>query len=136
MNLFARALAGDNLTPFERAALKLLEGLACAAAVAVLPIIADALSSHDAVDWTAIARTALAAAAVAVLLAFVKYCKAHGDDPLLQVAGQAAQNEADSLSAANGLNEAVEEVAVNQALDASGLLDSEPVPPAVAPVAP
>jgi len=79
--LFRRARAYAALTPGERALLKLLEGLACAALVAALPILADALA-RGAVNWPDIARAALAASAVAVLLALAKYAKAHGDPAL------------------------------------------------------
>lgn len=80
-SLFRRARAYSSLTPAERALLKLLEGLACVALVAALPIVASALS-HGAVNWPDVARAALAAAAVAVLLALAKYAKAHGDPAL------------------------------------------------------
>lgn len=76
-----RARRYAALTPGERAVLRLIEGLACAALVAMLPIVADALG-RTAVDWGNVARAALAAAAVAVLMALSKYYKAHGD-PLL-----------------------------------------------------
>lgn len=79
--LFRRARAYADLTPAERAVLKLLEGLACAALVVALPIVAGALS-RGAVSWPDVGRAALAAAAVAVLLALAKYAKAHGDPAL------------------------------------------------------
>jgi hypothetical protein len=79
--LFARARNNLALAPAERALLKLIEGLACAALVAALPILADALG-HGAVDWAAVGRTALAAGATAALVALLKYCKAFGDPPL------------------------------------------------------
>jgi hypothetical protein len=55
--------------------------LAATALVAALPIVAQALSDGT-LDWGNVARTALAAAAVAVLLALVKYARAFGDPPL------------------------------------------------------
>lgn len=79
--LFARARAYAPLTPGERALLRLIEGLACAALVAALPIVAGALA-HGPVRWDDVARTALAAAAVAVLLALAKYARAQGDPAL------------------------------------------------------
>jgi hypothetical protein len=79
--LFARSRAYAPLTPAERALLRLLEGLLCAALVAALPILADALSRAS-VNWGDVARTALAAAAVAILLALAKYARAHGDPAL------------------------------------------------------
>lgn len=80
-NLFVRAAQRQTLTPAERALLRLVEGLAATALVAALPIMAQALS-QGALNWGDVARTALAAAAVAVLLALVKYARAFGDPPL------------------------------------------------------
>jgi hypothetical protein len=91
-NLFARAAQRQTLTPAERALLRLVEGLAATALVAALPIVAQALSD-GAMDWGNVARTALAAAAVAVLLALVKYAKAFGDPPL-EGAGDGASSVA------------------------------------------
>ncbi len=51
------------------------------ALVAALPIVAQALSQGRA-NFGDVARTALAAAAVAVLLALVKYARAFGDPPM------------------------------------------------------
>lgn len=79
--LFARARAYAPLTPGERALLRLIEGLACAALVAALPVVADALG-HGSVRWDDVVRTALAAAGVAVLLALAKYARAQGDPAL------------------------------------------------------
>jgi hypothetical protein len=85
-NLFARAAQRQTLTPAERALLRLVEGLACTALVAALPILAQAL----------------AAAAVAVLLALVKYAKAFGDPPL-DGAGEGTQSGAASEPGRNDL---------------------------------
>jgi hypothetical protein len=85
-NIFARARAYASLTPAERALLKLIEGLICAALVAALPIVADALS-HGGVDWPAILRAALAAASVAILMALTKYARAQADPVLATAAG-------------------------------------------------
>lgn len=79
--LFGRARAYAPLTPAERAVLRLFEGLACAALVAALPVIAQALA-HGPVNWPDVGRAALAAGAVAVLLALAKYARAHGDPAL------------------------------------------------------
>lgn len=43
VRLFMQARTNAPLAPAERALLKLIEGLACAALVAALPIVADAL---------------------------------------------------------------------------------------------
>lgn len=78
--LFAQARNHALLAPGERALLKLIEGLACAALVAALPIVASALG-HGGVNWSDVGRTALAAGATAALMALIKYCKAWGDPP-------------------------------------------------------
>jgi len=80
-SLVRRAQAYAALTPGERALLRLAEGLLCAALVAALPIIADALG-RQAVNWGDVGRAALAAGATAALLALNKYLRAHGDPPL------------------------------------------------------
>ncbi|HST89879.1 MAG TPA: hypothetical protein VLJ14_16015 [Ktedonobacterales bacterium] len=80
-NIFARARAYASLTPAERALLKLIEGLICAALVAALPIVAEALS-RGGVDWSSIMRAALAAASVAILMALTKYARAQADPAL------------------------------------------------------
>jgi hypothetical protein len=90
-SLFCRARAYSSLTPAERALLTLLEGLACAALVAALPIVAAVLS-HGAVNWPDVARAALAAAAVATLLALATYAKAHGDPTLGDILAAAASS--------------------------------------------
>lgn len=79
--IFIQARNHMQLTPSERALLRLIEGLACAALIAALPIVADGLSGGN-VNWGDIGRTALAAGATAALLALIKYCKAYGDPPL------------------------------------------------------
>src|SRR5258708_3891085 len=89
-----RKLLYSSLTPAERALLKLLEGLACAALVAALPIVASALS-HNAVNWPDVARAALAAVTAAVFLAlakYAKYAKAHGDPALGDILVSAASS--------------------------------------------
>ncbi|MFI5272069.1 MAG: hypothetical protein ACHQ4H_03440 [Ktedonobacterales bacterium] len=96
--LFLRARSYAPLTPAERALLRLLEGLVCAALVAALPVLAQALS-HGAINWADVARAALAAAAVAVLLALAKYARAHGDPVLGQALGGALAASASALAA-------------------------------------
>lgn len=99
--LFARARAYAPLTPGERALLRLIEGLTCAALVAALPVVASALG-HGPVRWDDVARTVLAAAAVAVLLALAKYARAQGDPALgtalAEVAGALNPHPASSAS--------------------------------------
>jgi hypothetical protein len=86
-NLLRRARAHATLTPAERALLRLGEGLLCAGLVAALPVVAEALARQS-VDWSAVGRAALAAAATAILLALNKYLNAHSDPPLTE--GQAS----------------------------------------------
>lgn len=99
-SLFARARAYLPLSPAERAVLKLVEGLICVAFVAALPVVADALSRQS-VAWSDVARAALAAAAVAVLLALAKYARAHGDPTLAATFAAAATG----LSRSAGLSD-------------------------------
>lgn len=80
-DLLQRARARAALTPAERALLRLAEGLLCAGLVAAAPIIAQALGQQS-VNWSDVARAALAAAATAILLALAKYAHAQGDPPL------------------------------------------------------
>lgn len=122
MNIFQKAAAGVNLTPGQRAFLKLVEGLAVAFLVAAAPVVADALSSHGTVVWSDALRTALAAGAVAVILSIIKYAKAHGDSPLIQPLLGVLQSAADRLTEANGLNEPVIEAEIDGTSD-------EPQPP-------
>jgi hypothetical protein len=98
-NVFARAAQRQMLTPAERALLRLVEGLAATALVAALPIVAQALSD-GALDWGNVMRTALAAGAVAVLLALVKYARAFGDPP-----PEGAGNAASGVAAEPGQND-------------------------------
>lgn len=113
MNLFQKAAAGMNLTPGQRAFLKLVEALGVAFLVAAAPVVADALSSHGTVVWSDALRTALAAGAVAVILSIIKYGKAHGDSPLIQPLLGVLQSAADRLTEANGLNEPVIEARID-----------------------
>lgn len=88
-NLLRRARAHATLTPGERALLRLGEGLLCAGLVAALPVVAEALARQS-VDWSAVGRAALAAAATAILLALNKYLNAHSDPPLTEGAASSA----------------------------------------------
>lgn len=86
-SIFSQARTGAPLTPMQRAMLRLVEGLAAVALVAVLPIVASALSQSSP-NWSDVAREALAAAGVALALAVLKYAKAQGD-PLLSTVADA-----------------------------------------------
>lgn len=82
-NMFARASAGLNLTPMERAALRMLEGLAATAVVAGITAAAPLLAGGS-VDWANVGHVALAAGITAALLAILKYAKAFGDAPITE----------------------------------------------------
>ena len=99
-NLFALARIGANLTPGQRAFLKLVEGFCVAGVVAATPVVASLLSRQG-VAWQDVARIAVAAFLTAALLAASKYYKAQGDAPLSQVLTLAAQ-EAQTLGGAAG----------------------------------
>jgi hypothetical protein len=89
MSLFARARAQLNLSPGERALLKLVEGAVLAGIVAALPVVAQLLAQQR-VNWTEVARIAGATFAVAALMALAKFYKAQGDQPLEEVVSLAA----------------------------------------------
>lgn len=115
MNIFQRAQQGLNLTPAQRAFLKLVEGLVIAAIVTSIPIIGSAVATHlkeGSVDWGSIALFSLGTFSTVFAAAVVKYCKAHGDSPLAQLVGGVAQNVEDRLSAQFGLNETVIEAEI------------------------
>lgn len=81
MTTLAKARANLNLTPAERAFLKLVEGSIVAGIIAALPVIAQALATQR-IDWAQALRTTIATFAVAGLLAVTKYLKAQNDPPL------------------------------------------------------
>ena len=81
MSVFARARANLNLTPAERALLRLVKLCVVAGLIAALPILAQALSGQ-ALDWASVGRTALAAFGVAALGALLKWVTSQADAPL------------------------------------------------------
>lgn len=91
MNVFAQARNNLNLTPGQRAFLKLVEGFLVAGVIAALPIISQALAAQS-INWSQVLRTAAAAFSVAVLLALTKYLKAQNDPPLNTVAATVTQS--------------------------------------------
>lgn len=104
-NIYSRARQRQSLTPGERAFLKLLQGLLCAALVAALPTIAAAFGSAN-VSWSDVIRTALAAGAVAVLLTFAKYLTAQGDPFLGDALTQGAARISSAATSAPQANAA------------------------------
>jgi len=114
--LWRRAACHQSLTPGERAALRLIEGLICAALVAALPVVADALGSAS-INWGDVGRAALAAACVAVLLALAKYAKAHGDPEL----GEALAEIGGEIGKKTGVPQANRPTAVADGSNAASL---------------
>jgi hypothetical protein len=62
-SLFARAVNGDNVSPGERALLKLVQGLIVTALAAACTAAAQFLSASSVVDWRKVASVAGVAAA-------------------------------------------------------------------------
>lgn len=89
MNLFSRAAAGLNLTPGERALLKLLQSFLTAGAIAVLLAAPTFLAVQS--GNVALATGGVAAAVGAFLHGFLtawqKYVSAKGDAPLASALG-------------------------------------------------
>jgi hypothetical protein len=81
MNIFARSWQGLNLSPGERAFVKLAEGWLITALLAGSAIAYQLLMSGNA-DYVFILRSAGGAALLTVLLAFKKYLAAQSDLPL------------------------------------------------------
>jgi hypothetical protein len=81
MNIFARSWQGLNLSPGERAFVKLAEGWLITALLAGSAIVYQLLMSGNA-DYAFILRSAGGAALLSALLAFKKYLAAQSDLPL------------------------------------------------------
>jgi hypothetical protein len=105
VNLLARARRYEQLTPLERAALRLVEGLLYVALVGAATAGAQYLAGPagaglgglSAINWATVARVCLAGGAVAVLLALAKYFKAHGDPALGDALGMVADRVEEPL---------------------------------------
>lgn len=83
--MFKRAAAYVNLSPGERAFLRLIEGLLIAAFIAGLQAAMPLLNSGVdpmAVPWGSVAQTFAATVLGAIGAAVLKYAKAQGDPPL------------------------------------------------------
>lgn len=87
-SLFAQSRAGANLSPGQRALLKLIQGFVIAGIVAAWPVISQALAQQT-IDWPQLLRNAGYAFAVAFFMAIYKYCSAQGDPPLQPLANAA-----------------------------------------------
>lgn len=84
MNIFQKAFAGVNLTPGERALLKLLQGFATAGVVSLLLAVPAVLSAKagDPAITTASVGVMVGAFVHGFLAAWQKYVSAKGDAPL------------------------------------------------------
>lgn len=84
--MFKRAGAYLNLSPAERAFLRLVEGLIVSALIAgvqaVMPLLNSGALDPSAVPWQAVAHTFIATVLGALGAAGVKFFKAQGDPPL------------------------------------------------------
>ncbi|HLZ24407.1 MAG TPA: hypothetical protein VKQ30_20020 [Ktedonobacterales bacterium] len=130
MNVFAQARNNLNLTPGQRAFLKLVEGFIVAGIVAALPAISQALAAQS-INWSQIVRTAAATFSVAALLAVTKYLKAQNDPPLATVATTVAQAAVSDIPRWAG----IPSFDVVPAVASAGAADlPAPAPPADAPV--
>ena len=105
MSIFAKAHKGINLSPAERALLKLVEGFIVAGIVAALPTIPMLLGQAN-IDWAAVGRIALGTFATAALMAAVKYLKAQRDMPLAEPLAAVLTGAAQQVAARTGLNDA------------------------------
>src|SRR5260221_8592327 len=89
MNIFSKARAGLNLTPAERALVKLVQGWIIAGLISAAVTFITAVS-HPRPDWANVLRVSAGAFAVAALIAAHKYSTAHLDPPLAAAVDAAA----------------------------------------------
>jgi hypothetical protein len=82
MNLITKAAANANMTPTERAALKLLEGFGYVVLMNVIYTITAYLSSNGNIDYAALAKLIVWQVVLALMLSIAKYFKAQGDTTL------------------------------------------------------
>jgi hypothetical protein len=103
--VFSKAAQGANLSPAARAFLRLVEGIVAAAVVTAVPLIAQYLAGKDfaTLDYAAALRYAVATLAVALLMAGLKYAKAHADSPLVEAAAGLVQQAASAIEAWGGV---------------------------------
>ncbi len=82
--IFTRGRLYQNLTPAERAFLRMLELVVIGALVAGYQAVAPLLSTADpsAIPWPSVLHTFLSAMFVAVTSGALKYAKSFGDPPL------------------------------------------------------
>jgi len=87
MNIFSMARAGVSLTPGQRTVLRAVEMIAYAAIVAFVGVLPALTNGFSSVNWGVLAG----ALGVAFLAALGKWFKAHGDQPLGDLADAGAQ---------------------------------------------
>ncbi len=89
MSIFAKARAGLNLTPAERAFLKLVEGWVIAGALSALVAFVTAVTQPNP-NWRVVLAITATAFVTATAFAALKYVKAHADPPLAAAVDAAA----------------------------------------------
>jgi hypothetical protein len=82
MNMFSRAAHNLNLTPGERAFLKLLKGWLYTAIAAAIAIGVQYVYSNQVIDWQKLSYLIGGAILLSFLTALEKYFTAQGDAPL------------------------------------------------------
>ena len=131
MSIFAKARKGLNLSPAERAALKLIEGFIIAGIVAALPVLSQLLGQSS-VNWASVGRIALGTFATAALMAAIKYLKAQRDTPLAEPLAAVLTGAAQEVAARTGLNDvklgvAFPTLSVAPSTDATVTINGAPV---------
>lgn len=91
MDIFTRAYNGLNLSPGERAFLKVFQSLLYTAFIAGLLAVYTLLSGSNTPDWGKVFYTGLGAVVVSFLQGLSKYFTAQNDPPLATVIGFAAE---------------------------------------------
>lgn len=103
MNIFQKAFAGVNLTPGERALLKLLQSFANAGIITALLAVPAVLSANAGQPSITIASIGVIAGAFVhgFMIAWQKYVSAKGDAPLAQAIGAVDASLPWNIPAAN-----------------------------------
>ena len=101
MNLFARAQQNLNLSPGERASLKLVKGIVVTALLAAVTAIYPLIStgSLTAIDWKQVIAVASIAFTVQLITTLQKYLSAHLDPPLSTAVEALATDTLNTLGA-------------------------------------
>lgn len=82
MNIFLKAWNGLNLSPGQRAFLKVVQGLIIGGLLAAFLAIAQYFYSNGAVNWRSVLDVALVAFLMSVGYGLSKYFSAQGDAPI------------------------------------------------------